>query len=511
MVEEDGTSTSRAYSDDHARAFESVSDAVVLLDEDGRITFMNEEAANITGTDADKAAGRNIWDVCMLIDQDSREPISTKLEGLQQHNGTFVFPVSTSIVSSDGIEKLVRGALHLSDSGKGGIVIRSIVFRDVSARWQIDVASQRVQKSQALRMLVEGVVRNLDDLLTVLLAKLARVRSNQNDRSAVLRSLREAHGVIDRISSLVSSLSADQYGGDSKKAITLVKNVILSTAGMLEAAYPDIEIEIAYPDRTGYAGIPPDLVEQLVMNLLLNASESMNGKGRINLTACRIELEKDFKIINAGDYVMICVSDRGCGIPEDTLLAVFDPFYSTKGKGRGLGLSAVYSIIHSYNGCIIINSVAGHGTIISVFIPVAEDITTETAEDIFPRVGIAGFSGKEEGLLLRILNSTGCQVVTIESPQEIGLCEPGDPDREYDIAIMDRSLIESGDAPPEKWLSPGLRAIVVWNRDEELPDTPDGRVRSIRRPLRIDCVSEAIASFVWRRNSKQPPFADEES
>ncbi|MCK4505933.1 MAG: PAS domain S-box protein [Candidatus Aegiribacteria sp.] len=479
----------------------AVSDAVVLLDENELITFMNREASNLIGFSEKEVCGKPLWEICKFLIQKTHEPLSKHISEGVSEDGSFTFPIATILISADGTERLVRGNIYLSLNDKTDRkTISSVVFRDVSSRWQIDKVSLRVQRFRVLKALAEGVAHNLDDLLTVLLARMSRIRRSQNDRNVVLLSIKEAEEVINRISSLVSCLSTGQLGADSKEGITLVENVLKSASGTLSALFPDIELSLAYPDRTGYVGVPPDLLEQVVMNLLLNAAEASGGKGSVSLTSCRIELEEDMGSILAGDYVMISIVDNGCGISESDLIPIFDPFFSTKGKGRGLGLSAVYSIVHSFQGYYAVNSQLDKGSTFSVYLPVADRITIETANDVIPSIAIAGCSGMETDLLVTIFESLGCSVFDITaSDSDMELLSTVGSDNRFNLLVIDSELLK-----PESVISldsiPSDRVVIVLlNSDEDISEISGPNIVFLNKSFRIDTVCEALGKCVWSR------------
>ncbi len=479
-----------------------VSDAVVLLDENELITFLNREASSLIGFSEEEACGKPLWEICNFLMQKTREPLSKHISEGVTEDGTFTFPIATILISADGTERIVRGNIYLSLNDKTDQnTISSVVFRDVSSRWQIDKASLRAQRFGVLKALADGVAHNLDDLLTVLLARMSRIRRSQNDRKVVLLSIKEAEEVIDRISSLVSCLSTGQLGADSKEGITLVENVLKSAIGTLSALFPDIEISLAYPDRTGYAGVPPDLLEQVVMNLLLNAAEASGGKGSVSLTSCRIELEGDIEQILAGDYVMISIVDNGCGISESDLIPIFDPFFSTKGKGRGLGLSAVYSIVHSFKGYYFVNSQLDKGSTFTVYLPVADRITVETANDVIPSIAIAGYSALETDLLVTIFESLGCSVFDMtatDSDMEL-FSTAGSEDR-YNLLVIDSELLKSETVISLDSIPSGRAVIVLLNNDEDVSEISGPNIVFLKKPFRIETVCEALGKCVWSRD-----------
>jgi hypothetical protein len=330
---------------------------------------------------------------------------------------------------------------------------------------------------------------------------LSEISKNHNDRKAVFRSIRDSKKIIGKISSMVSSLSPRQDTANINiRNICFVENIIRSSLEILTAAFPELNIKLAYPDRTGYAGIPAGLVEQIVVNLLMNAGEAVSGNGTISITACRIDLLREIRPLNAGSYVMISVSDNGCGISDDNLTRIIDPFYTTKRQKGGLGLSAVYSIMNRYKGYITVKSELGEGSCFTVYLPAAEGIVTETASDVIPRVSVAGFEQVEEQFISRILEAVGCTVfpLTAESVEESSI--PVDAEiQESNLLLTDYDFYMSEiDRFADSDISKGC-VIAVINESYHIPDNADSNIVFISRLLRIDNIAGAVAKCAWAR------------
>ena len=480
----------------------AVTDAVVLVDPQRKVSFMNPEAESLTGFSAAHAEGKDLWEVCVFVDQYTRESIIDDLSEVLSRDGYYNFPIAAVIIHRDGDETLIRGGVFLSDdTRKGSDIIEGLVFRNVSSRWLIDTALQRNQKAEIVRTLAGGIAVRLNDLLTVLLARLSGIGRNHKDRASVFRSIRDSKKIIGRISSMVSSLSSKEVAVEPAADTCLVGNIIRSSLSIFTAAFPKVEVKLAYPDRTGYAGVPPGLVEQIVLNLLMNAGEATSGSGTIRVTACRIDLSEDMKPIIAGSYVMISISDDGCGISEKNLTRIFDPFYSTKHQKGGLGLSAVYSIVNSWHGYIVVGSELDSGSKFSVYLPSAAKIVIETAGDVFPCVSIAGFSEDETSNLEFILEAIGCTVfhLTTENIKDDAITVDTEVS-EYNLLLTDYDLYMSeidrleGSNVSEKGV------IAVINESYHVPDNPDSNVVFVRRPFRSDIIVAAVAENAWSRS-----------
>ena len=476
-------------------------DAVVLVDSKRKVSFMNLEAEKLTGFNASDATGKDLWKVCIFVNQNTRKPVIDDIDDVLSRDGYFDFPFDTVIIHRDGDERLIRGRVILSDDSRpGSNVIEGVVFRNVSSRWMIDTAIQKSQKAETIRILAAGITGRLNDLLTVLLARLSGISINHTDTTAVFRAIRESKQIIGKISSMVSSLSPEESTTGTGKDICLVRSIIRSSLNLFSAAFPGVDIKLAYPDRTGYAGIPHGLVEQVIVNLLMNSGEAVRGNGTVMISACRIILPSVIKPVEAGSYILITVRDDGCGISEENLTRIFDPYFSTKRQKAGLGLSAVYSIVNTYKGYIIVDSVLGSGTLFSVYLPAAEGIVTETAGDTIPGISIMGFTKDEKGFLKMILESIGCMVVSLPEDSTSDAAESaGQEDNEFNLLLTEYDYYMS---EIDRLGDPGISGngvIAVINESRHVPDNHESTIFFVQKPLKIENISEAVAFFSWMR------------
>ncbi|MCK4806469.1 MAG: PAS domain-containing protein, partial [Candidatus Aegiribacteria sp.] len=128
----------------------AVTDAVVLVDSHRLVNYMNPEAENLTGFSAEDAAGKDLWEVCVFIEQNTRESVTDDMDEVLSRDGYFSFPVATVIIPREEDEILIRGDVFLSDDTRmGSDAIEGVVFRNVSSRWLIDSTMQRNQKAEA--------------------------------------------------------------------------------------------------------------------------------------------------------------------------------------------------------------------------------------------------------------------------------------------------------------------------------------------------------------------------
>lgn len=479
-----------------------VSDAVVLADSKRRVSFMNPQAEKLTGLNAEDAFGMELWDVCVFVDGRSRKNLSESMEKALSRDGFFSFPPTTVLVTGEGDEKPVTGGVFMSDEkGTGADSIEGLVFRDIGREWIVNPYVRRQQNADTLMVMAGCIRSNLNDLLTVLLSNLSMISRNSGDSSALFRYVRDSKKIISKISSMFSTLSSGLSSNGQKEDICLVENVIKKVTSLFCSANPEMELELAYPRRTGLVSIAGELLEQVLLNLLNNALDAVGNDGSIGLVACRIDLEKAMKPLNPGAYVMISVIDDGCGIPEDDLNRIFQPFYSTRRKKKGLGLSAVYSIVDQCGGYVMVDSRVEEGSVFTLFLPSNEGFETEYADEPLPAVTVAGFEESEEKVLLRTLESIGCRVsktVSTLPPEDSNISREAEcallvADHDYVMTKLDLAGI---DAEYQG------RLITVIDKSWPYPDHSDLIVRYLTRPLRLEKIAAAVAECCWSKDRK---------
>ncbi|MEN8209668.1 MAG: efflux RND transporter permease subunit, partial [Candidatus Fermentibacteria bacterium] len=260
----------------------AVTDAVVLVDSRRRISFMNPEAESLTGFSADLAEGKDLREVCVFVDQNTRKSLIEDMIEVLSRDGHYDFPAAAVIINRSGDETLVRGSVFLSDDSRSDSnVIEGLVFRNVSSRWLIDTVLLRNQKTEIVRTLAGGIAGRLDNLLTVLLARLSGIGRNHKDRASVFRSIRDSKKIIGRISSMVSSLSTTDITAEPAAGICLIGNTLTSSLSIFTAAFPGIDVKLAYPDRTGYAGVAPEDIESAITIPIEKKLKGLEGVKRI--------------------------------------------------------------------------------------------------------------------------------------------------------------------------------------------------------------------------------------
>ena len=248
---------------------------------------------------------------------------------------------------------------------------------------KIEQQFQQAQKLESLGVLAGGIAHDFNNILAIIMGNCSLAKMDTENADSYLPEIEKA---TERAAALCRQMLA--YAGKAQLAMSQVNMSLLvdEMVKMLRATLPQNTIILSEPsvDTPAIIGDESQL-RQIVMNLIINASEAIGkdqGEIKVSLTKTTITTDHDNldyhgKLIHPGDYVCLTVTDNGCGMDEETKLRIFEPFYTTKFTGRGLGMSAVLGIINSHKGALQLNSKPGHGTAFKVYLPIPKDASTK--------------------------------------------------------------------------------------------------------------------------------------
>jgi PAS domain S-box-containing protein len=350
----------------------AIGDGVITVDHRGKIRFINRAAAAHVGMEISEAVGRQLEDVYVVRrSQESRIGDVAEEGDILIGKGGNEYPVEE-----------VRTDLTEMEDAAGGVVI---VFRDISERKKaeeerkaLEQQFHQAQKLESLGVLAGGIAHDFNNILAVIMCYSSLAKQMPEKAAEFMPEIEKA---AERAAELCRKMLA--YAGQTQFVQSQVDMTALvdDMLGMLKSTLPqnvDIKPYLTgdIPSIEGDAG----QLRQIVMNLIINASEAIGeeqGDIRIVLAKTRIvsgETEKDYmdRAITAGSYLCLEVTDSGCGMDDETKQRIFEPFYTTKFVGRGLGMPAVLGIITSHGGALQFTSQPGRGSAFRVYLPVKE-------------------------------------------------------------------------------------------------------------------------------------------
>lgn len=415
---------------------ESSDDAIIGKSLEGIIVSWNKGARRIYAYDENEVIGKHI---SFLTPQDQPDEISRILEKIK--TGQSVDQVETVWSTKDG--KLLDVSLQVSpicdDSGR--VVGASSIARDITAeknrvKQEMRYLEEQLHQSQKLESvgrLAGGVAHDFNNMLAVIIGYSQIGLDDTSPESEMHQNLEEIMQAAERAKRLTRQLLAFARKQVLEMSILNLNTVITDFSNMIKRLIgEDITIKIMLDDSIPKINADSGMMEQILLNLAVNARDAMPDGGTLIIETRVVYLDQDYVAVKLdvqpGDYLMLSVSDTGNGMDEKTRKMIFEPFFTTKntGKGTGLGLSTVYGIVKQHGGSIWAYSELGHGTIFKIYFPISQvqdNIGNMQAETV-PMVAVGKtilLVEDEEQLCMLIcsaLTRLGYSVLTARSPME---------------------------------------------------------------------------------------------
>ncbi|MFC1716920.1 ATP-binding protein [Candidatus Poribacteria bacterium] len=254
-----------------------------------------------------------------------------------------------------------------------------IVISDVSERKRIEEELQKVQKLESVGILAGGIAHDFNNLLTGIIGNIFLARM-YTDPDKISERLAEAEKVCMRTKGLTQQLLTFSRGGEPVKKISSIA-VLLDDTVSLALSGSNVRYSSSIPDDLWLVKVDPGQVSQVISNILINATQAMPGGGVVEVWAENVTLEgQAVSPLRNGEYVRLDIQDHGGGISAEHLQKIFDPYFTTKQRGSGLGLTVCYSIIEKHDGRISVESQVGIGTIFHIYLPASPGAVLQQAE-----------------------------------------------------------------------------------------------------------------------------------
>jgi nitrogen-specific signal transduction histidine kinase/ActR/RegA family two-component response regulator len=330
-----------------------------------------------------------------------------------------------------------------------------LVFRDVTEKQMLEAELYTARKLESLGVLAGGIAHDFNNILTGVITNLFMAKVKVKADSDTYQLIAEAEKASFRASKLVKQLLTFSKGGAPVKEAVSIKDIIEDSVGFcLSGSNVNYRLELA-PDLS-LVEADRGQIDQVLNNLIINADQAMPNGGSITVKAENFTLppgdqgaEAPHRALPAGAYVKVTVSDEGGGIPKDDLEKIFDPYFTTKPNGNGLGLTIAYSIIKGHKGFIAVDSQMGKGTVFSFFLPVAK-ATPKPAGDEALHAALAGTvrvlvmddDSAVRIVVTQLLKNSGYSVVCTSSGEQSikaygDAMQSGKP---FDVVVMDLTV-----------------------------------------------------------------------
>jgi hypothetical protein len=347
-----------------------------------------------------------------------------------------------------------------------GRLAELVIAVDVTRRKQLEAQLRHSQKMEAVGLLAGGVAHDFNNLLTVITGYCSILLSKSSRDPEEQENLEQIHYAANRASSLTRQLLTFSRKHVSKQEPVLLNEVILHMEKMLQRLIgEDVRLETRLQHNLRLVSADPAHIEQIMMNLAVNAREAMPHGGLLRFETANVE-----PLNGEGQRVQMTVSDTGIGMSDEVQARIFEPFFTTKREtGTGLGLSTIYAIVDQMEGSIHVHSQVGVGTTFTIDLPVLRKAASDEASN--KPVELANGHGESillvedevsvRKLIKSTLEASGYKVVSADSPQEA--CDMV-PDFHFDLLISDVVMpAMSGPEMVRKILAKaeGLRVIFI--------------------------------------------------
>ena len=350
---------------------ENASDAIAIISADGKFTFASESYVNVLGFESSELVGRHVFELVHDDDLDEAARAFGQIVGAR--GGTV--QITLRCRHKDGtwrvLEARARNLLH--DPAIGGIVSAS---RDVTQQLALEAELVQAQKMEAMGQLAGGVAHDFNNLLTVITSNVDLIVSAIPSQLDIHENLTEIRRAAGQAAGLTRQLLNFTSRRSESPQIVNINEVLTDSQALLQRVVGDqAELRVKTADRATLVKVDRAQLEQVLMNLVFNARDALEEGGVVEVSTEREKIDTSGPArsgaVPPGDYSVLAVRDTGAGMTPETRARAFDPFYTTKeiGKGTGLGLAMVYTIVKQAGGYIDLQTKRGAGTTFRIYLP----------------------------------------------------------------------------------------------------------------------------------------------
>ena len=493
----------------------SIGDGVILTDAEGRVALMNEAAERLTGWSGEAAQGRALSSVLALREAITHVQIETPRATQWGGRGVVIHGAGTLFTDRGGREHVVSDSIAPVHDEHGQVTGFIVVFRDMTEHRALEEEALKARSLEALGVLAGGIAHDFNNILTVIIGNISLGKIYAMGDKRLLAVLDDAEQSGWRARGLTLQLLTFAKGG----APLLKTGPVADTVRELVSFFlkgSRVRATVDLPDDLWPVDFDRDQIGQVIQNLVLNAVDAMSEGGVLTVRGTNVMLrEGEVAELPAGAYVAIAFADNGRGIDKEFLDRIFDPYFSLKATGTGLGLAVSYSIMRRHHGAIAARSAIGQGTTMTLYLPRSH----EAAEEAPARASTLQPVGHGEWILLMddddavrktgkaLLMALGYRVEEAANGEEALMYFRENPER-FAAVVLD--LTVAGGMGGERTLAElrkiksDVRALVAtgYSTDPVAARFRDyGFAGAIQKPYRLDDLASIMASVV----SAPPP------
>jgi PAS domain S-box-containing protein len=505
----------------------SAMDGIITVDNDQKIIVFNRAAEQIFRCPAKDALGQTLD---KFIPQRFREAHREHVRSFGQtgvSSRSMYSPGTLMGVRADGEEFPVEATI--SQVKTASETLYSVILRDVSVRKRTEDELRQAQKMEAVGHLAGGIAHEFNNYLGIILGYSDLMEEEQIENESLRLGLTEIKGATQKAASLTRQLLAFSRKQIIEPTVLDLNASVWEAHKLLRRLIPaniDV-IPVLHPDL-GKVKADPAQIQQILINLVVNARDAMPQGGKISIETAEVVLDEEFSSrhfdVVPGNYIMISVGDNGEGIDAETLPHIFEPFFTTKkaGKGTGLGLSTTYGVVKQSGGHITVASVRGSGTTFRVYFPKSEEAfdatgphpkTTASLHQAPSSTGIATILLVEDEsglrkLMSKVLEKQGYRVLETKDGQEaLSVCQ--DNLAQIDLVVTDYAMPRmTGWQLREKVvaLRPSMKFLLISGYAEGVVEVNRHNLNGgdfLEKPFLPEELARKVREILGRINGKQ--------
>jgi two-component system, cell cycle sensor histidine kinase and response regulator CckA len=473
----------------------------------GRFLFLNQRIREIFGYGTDEGLDMSVWEA---IHPDEHNLLKKRIDGKIKGELPSSDSVIYTAIKKDGSH--FRAEVNATPVTYQGIPAMQGVVMDVTEKELLEKQLQQAQKMEAIGTLAGGIAHDFNNLLMAMQGNTSLMLLGVDSSHSHYERLKNIEQYVQRGSDLTKQLLGFARGGKYEVRPTDLNELMMISAEMFARTKKEIVIQSKYQQDLWAVEVDQGQIEQVLLNLYVNAWQAMPGGGNLFIQSENVILDetyaKLFKLA-PGKFVRITVMDTGVGMDESTSQRIFDPFFTTKemGRGTGLGLASAYGIIKNHGGIIYVYSEIGEGTTFNIYLPASEKEIKkgkETLEEILSATGTILFVDDEEMIIDvggHMLERLGFEVLIARNGKEAIKKYEKNLDR-IDIVILDMIMPGMGGGEVYdnlKAINPDIKVLLssgysINDRATEILDR--GCNGFIQKPFDIKKLSNSIRKII---------------
>ena len=374
----------------------AIGDGVITADINGKVIMMNSQAEKLTGWSSEEGIGqplKSVFDVTV----DLAAQAKTQKSGYRSEAQSILLnlPENVTLTSREGNERVIEQVASAIRDSKNEVAGVVLVFRDITARQRADAERRKAETLEQLGLLAGGIAHDFNNLLTAIIGNISLASLLLPPDAEMAERLDDAKNASLRARDLAQQLLTFARGGAPIKKAAAIGKLIQDTVSFsLRGSRNRSEFE--FGEDLAPAEIDAGQISQVIANLVVNSDQAMPNGGTLHVSCenfCYDTSDAVIPDLAPGDYVRIRIRDEGVGIPEKYMKRIFDPYFTTKAKGNGLGLATAYSIIKNHNGLMAVESQVHVGTTFTIYLPAAapqEELPVEAPRKLTPAMSGTG-------------------------------------------------------------------------------------------------------------------------